>query len=331
MLAVAAIVAAALFLYSYFRQFSSQGACIPILTHRSTSCSASVDETVQRIHNKYGTAYELAASIAATGGSGSFNTLPTFVTVTFHKMASAAISHANTFFVDHINERTNYSVVRYGSNTDFDYLNTPGFFYGLKSSTNADFALLEWTNARAEFVPSLLGARYFRGVVFLRDFRDVIVSGADYHLKTKERAPSVIRDRRWLKYGSLTNSTYQEALSNSNFSQRLIMEMEYAFDVITGSCGLVLLKHPWLRVFRIEEVMKDLDNQANSIARFLFADYIDLRPLYVHALKRALRSTYPHTQRRGSRTGAWRAEFSANHIDKYSSLYESAARTCGYQ
>lgn len=313
------------FTYTYYRVYVGTSG-----QEHAYACDEAVDRTVANLHHRFGKSKCLARAISVPGGSGFSEMLaPLILSVSFHKMASSSLNAANNMFCSAARLR-NYSIAYQHANTDVMYMDLPGRNYGTTTRRHSEYMFLHWANARAEFVPALLGGRLLRGFILVRDFRSTLLSASTYHTWTKERSVDKLPDGRFLP----NMRTYREALINCTKPQQISLELRYSYDILMGCCSMAILKHPDLLLVKLEDLVEHTQIVALQIASWLFPTDTHLQGLYRQSLyfafsqKRDLPSTDPrhlfgHNQ-------SWREAFGPRQLQRFSQLYGNAHRTLGY-
>ncbi len=182
------------------------------------------------------------------------------------------------------------------------------------------------TNGFAIHLPSLNGD--FRISRFVRDPRDLIVSGYFYHLRGAEP---------WFRFSNPSNKywepinghtpvnmpsgvSYSEYLQGLSKEQGLLAEMEFRKNHLQ-SMREWPEDDPRIRVFRYEEILGNERQTFEDLLRFYEVTPMEIRAGGWMAQRYALKSGRTGKHVRNPAPGQWREHFSKAVIDHFSEQY----------
>jgi hypothetical protein len=202
--------------------------------------------------------------------------------------------------------------------------------YGLRQQEGKRAPILASTDvafyANAErFARDQVGGRPFRGSHLIRDPRDLVVSGYEYHLVTDE--PWILRPSP--RYGG---QSYQAHLRSFDEHDGLLAEIEW-FARETGAAmgGWDYSQEEFLEL-RYEDAMADDLGTFDRLFRWYGFDDT-ARGVGLEAVERlSLRrgGALPNHARSG-RPGEWRARLGPAHLERLDELTDDLVRRLGYE
>ena len=180
-----------------------------------------------------------------------------------------------------------------------------------------------YTNAE-RFHREQVGSRAFRGSHLIRDPRDLVVSGYEYHLTTSE--PWVRRPMA--KYGGLG---YQAHLRSLDEHEGILAEIEW-FSRWTGAAmGGWDYDQPEFLELRYEDALADEAGTFDSLFRWYGFDD-GARGIGLEAAERLSlrRGGAIANHARSGRPGEWRERLGAEHLERLSELTGDLIVRLGY-
>jgi hypothetical protein len=167
-----------------------------------------------------------------------------------------------------------------------------------------------------------------RGVLVIRDPRDVIISGANYHCKA---------DEPWLhlpekRFGSLTY--HQKINSLTSVEDRLIFEMENMGRQTIEQMLAAIESYPDFQIVKLETLMTDYDlMEFHKIFSFLGFHGADVPVLLAIALTNSVfsGSVKSSVHVRSGRPAQWRTQFTPRVLAAFSTAFGEAPVYLGYE
>ena len=169
----------------------------------------------------------------------------------------------------------------------------------------------------------------FAGFRMIRDPRDVVVSGAQYHMRSSE----AWLHKPWAKLGGRTYHQAIQALSDEQ--ERYRFEMEYVGGDTIGAMATPEGVTALLKTVRYEDLMLDHD-----FSRFrLLMNYVGLREeacelaitaFRKHSLIGDATSTAGHGSSQGE-LGRWRNSFTRATAETFAELHQEKLVKLGYE
>ena len=202
--------------------------------------------------------------------------------------------------------------------------------YGLRKQEEGDFESIRSVTDLAfyghaeRFRREQVGTRAFRGSHLVRDPRDLVVSGYEYHLVTKEEWTKVPSP----KYGGLS---YQAYLQSLNEHDGLLAEVEW----FAGETGVALsnwdYEQPEFLELRFEDAMADELGTFEKLFKWYgfndAAQGIGLGAVERLSLRReGAKSNHA----RGGRPGEWRDRLGPAHLERLEELTGDLVARIGY-
>jgi hypothetical protein len=195
---------------------------------------------------------------------------------------------------------------------------------GKSAPIRSDADLAFYANA-ASFDRSQLGARPFRGTHLIRDPRDLLVSGYEYHLKTAE--PWALRpDARY------EGRSYQEHLRSVGEHEGLMVELERMTAPTAAAFGQWDYLQPEFLELRFEDAVADELATFDRIFRWygLNDSAVAIGMAAVDRLSLRRGGALPNHARAG-RPGEWRDRLAPEHLERFRALTGDLVVRLGYE
>ncbi len=174
------------------------------------------------------------------------------------------------------------------------------------------------------FSPTALG-RPFRGSHVIRDPRDMIVSGYEYHLRTDE-AWALEPDPRW------GDMTYQSRLRSLSEADGLMLEIEWQTSGVLNELSVWDYGQPDFLELRFEEVLADEHAAFDRLFRWygFSDDAVTVGHAIVDGLSLARGGAKPGHARGGS-VGEWQSRLTEQHLDYLRDRTDDLVGRLGYE
>ena len=170
-----------------------------------------------------------------------------------------------------------------------------------------------------------LGGRPFRGSHLVRDPRDLVVSGYEYHLVTDEAWTRRPDD----KYGGLS---YQALLRSLNEHEGLMAEIDWISGATAEAMARWDYGQPEFLELRYEDAFADEQATFEKLFRWYGVDEeaiaLALDTVDRVSLKRG--GALPNHARSG-RPGEWRSRLASDHIERFKELTGDLVVRLGYE
>lgn len=166
-----------------------------------------------------------------------------------------------------------------------------------------------------------------RGIIVIRDPRDVVVSAAHFHCRGREG---------WLhrpdpRFGGLT---YQEKISGlADDDERYIFEMEHFSGPVIRDMLKRAQPRPHFMIVRFEDLVTDVELQHYRTMFSHLGLPADMLPRWLETANRySLFSGHvkPHLHVRSGRPAEWREKFGPRVLAEFRSRFGDAAEALGY-
>jgi hypothetical protein len=171
------------------------------------------------------------------------------------------------------------------------------------------------------------GSCSHRGMLVIRDPRDVIISGMHYHRKSEESWLHVRREQ----FGGLT---YQEKINSlETDEERLLFEMENQGRKTIKGIIRAMEAHPDFYCAKLERLVEDRElAEYRGIFSFLGFEGDALAVLLDAARGNSLFAAQPKlaSHVRSGRPGLWLTEFTPRVMEVFVSKYANLPQTWGY-
>jgi hypothetical protein len=195
---------------------------------------------------------------------------------------------------------------------------------GKTAGIRPDTDLAFYANA-GTFERTQLGSRAFRGTHVIRDPRDLVVSGYEYHLKTAE--PWALRPDE--RYGG---QSYQEHLRSISEHDGLMVELERMTASTATAFGTWDYHQAEFLELRFEDAVSDEQATFEQVFRWYgfneAAVEIGMAAVDRLSLKRG--GALPNHARSG-RAGEWRDRLAPEHVDRFKTLTGDLVVRLGYE
>src|SRR5664280_1994495 len=191
---------------------------------------------------------------------------------------------------------------------------------GIRSDTDLAF----YANA-GTFERSQLGSRAFRGTHVIRDPRDLVVSGYEYHLKTDE--PWALRPDE--RYGG---QSYQEHLRSISEHDGLMVELERMTASTAAAFGAWDYHQDEFLELRLEDAVSDERATFERVFDWygFNDDAVAIGMAAVDRLSLKQGGALPNHARSGQ-AGEWRDRLALDHVDRFKTLTGDLVVRLGYE
>ena len=202
--------------------------------------------------------------------------------------------------------------------------------YGLRYRTgssrpvpsDADVAYYASTGT---FAREQVGERAFKGSHLIRDPRDLVVSGYEYHLVTNE-AWALRPDDRY------NGQSYQSRLRELDERQGLLLEIDWLASGTAREMGAWDYHQPEFLELRYEDVLADEQHEFDRLFRWYgFKDSMVASSLDVVDRLSLSRGGARPSHVRSGLPGEWRDRFSPEHIERFKELTGDLVVRLGYE
>ena len=175
-----------------------------------------------------------------------------------------------------------------------------------------------------------------KGILVIRDPRDVIISGAHYHCKADEswlHTPDVRLSRGLAP--RLDGMTYQQKINSlPSTEERLLFELENAGRITVQEMLTAITKYPSFRIVKFENLITDYDlMEYHKLFSFLGFRGADIPALLSIAFENSIFSgNLPKSGHvRSARPAQWKTDFSPRVLAAFEAAFGDAPRRLGYE
>jgi hypothetical protein len=180
---------------------------------------------------------------------------------------------------------------------------------------------------QSDFGDAPAGVKH-KGILVIRDPRDVIISGAHYHCKAAESWLHTPDER-------LGGMTYQQKINSlPSTEDRLLFELEHAGGETVQEMLAAIKKYPSFRIVKFENLITDYDlMEFHKLFSFLGFRGADIPALLSIAFENSIFSgNVPKSGHvRSGRPGQWKTDFSPRVLAAFEAAFGDAPRRLGYE